>query len=217
MSFRGVVVVALASMGLLACGSPEPTMRTGQAVTIPAPRAATLIGLTGPWQAEPFELDAGFRAAVDQACRTDPAGPLPAALVVTDARGDGRVILLYATDLERATCFVTVGVTGDIECGCVLSTSRLDGARALEPGQLVWEEQFGVGGRGDGGWSSVTGRAGPGIEAVVIRPPGQPAMLASMQNGWFATSWTGSFRDAGDIHAIGLDAGGREVTTLTSE
>ena len=65
------------------------------------------------------------------------------------------------------------------------------------------------------GWS-VIGRAGPGIASVEIEPAGAPAVLATLENGWFAGWWPANIPPdrlgdpalAPDVVVRGYDAAG---------
>ena len=65
------------------------------------------------------------------------------------------------------------------------------------------------------GWS-VIGRAGPGIASVEIEPAGAPAVLATLENGWFAGWWPANVPPdrlgdpalAPDVVVRGYDAAG---------
>jgi hypothetical protein len=70
---------------------------------------------------------------------------------------------------------------------------RADGVEQLAPIEATELAEAQVGSVGGGelkvqGWS-VIGRAVPGIASVEIEPVGVPAILATLENGWFAVWW----------------------------
>ena len=206
----GAIVVVATLVGA-ACGDRETDVPEAQA-------DPALIGeLTGPWLPEPLVLDLPLRNRIELACRRL-IGPLPGSTVaVMDARGEGLVIVRM-TGRTPGTC-PALEIT---EQGNVNSTGggwRNDEApellEAIGDLELAAFEPGGVDrGRPDAEGLSVIGRAGIGIAAVVVEPPGQASAHATLDGGWFAAWWPVPLDndDAREPIAIrGLDAAGKTV------
>ena len=181
------IPLAILAVGLLlavACG--------GEAAPEAVPDArASLLQLTGPWQPRPFVLDPALRSRVEQACRRDmQRGPGNTAALV-DVRGGGVAVVRMVGQgagrcdaLEITPAGHINGAGGGDTAGGVEQLAPID-ATALAEAQIG---SIGGGSLTIQGWS-VIGRAGPGIASVEIEPAGAPAVLATLENGWFAGWW----------------------------
>lgn len=219
---RSLIAVSLmGSTAVAACQSTGASSAPGspRATTESAsPSAAGERPITGPilgaWRPEPVPISPDLVAQVDQACRANLGRDFPAGatLALIDARGGGVVQAYFASpDGAWASCtHMVVDPLGGVsaERGHVVSAG---GLRDLEPLQLEFT---------DFTWSSdhpitasyLVGRAGAGVARVEIRSPGQPSILASSANGWWA-AWIHGPMPAG-WRIVALDAVDLEVDSV---
>ena len=181
------VLLAILAVGLLfaaACGGEDAPEALPSA-------PASLLQLTGPWQPRPFVLDPALRSRVEQACRRDmERGPGNTAALV-DVRGGGVAVVRMVGQgagrcdaLEITPAGQINGAGGGDTAGGVEQLAPI-GATELADAQIG---SIGGGSLKVQGWS-VIGRAGSGIASVEIEPAGAPAVLATLENGWFAGWW----------------------------
>lgn len=175
----------------------------------------TLVGpILGAWRAEPVPMPPGLVPRVDQECRSNlgPDFPAAAAISVIDARGGG-VLQAYFASANGAWASCTDMVVDQhgwvsAERGHAVSAHQMD---VLGPHDLEFT---------DFNWccdavitsSHLVGRAGAGITRVEIQSPGQPAIVASIANAWWAV-WTPGPMPA-RWRIVAFDAAGREVDTV---
>jgi hypothetical protein len=208
------------TFGLAGCGSdPLPSDAANEA---PPLLSASMEMLAGPWQATPFSIDPRLWAEADRACRNSGMDPFPnVMLVVIDARGEGVLQAQFAgLPGSTATCMdMTVHADGSVEALGGGGTAFGAAFRPLQQFELQVDGMSGNGGDGMGpgaggpGSVQVSGRAGPGIAQVRIIAPGQPPIVASLENGWFLAWWHGSFEP---VAVVGLDTLGNQVAEATS-
>jgi hypothetical protein len=213
------VLLAILATGVLlaaACGGEDAP---ADAILPQAP--APIAQLIGPWQPRPFVLDPALRSRVEQACRRDMGlGPATIAAVV-DVRGRAvavvRMVGQGAGKCEALEIEAGGGITG---AGGGWSGNGGGRLAPIEATKLA-ETEFGSVGGGNlkvQGWS-VVGRAGPGIASVEIEPVGGPAVLATLENGWFAGWWPSNLPPNGlggagpepEVVVRGYDAGGTQL------
>jgi hypothetical protein len=169
----------------------------GEAVTEPPPsaraRPATMAELLGPWRQTPLVLDAAIRARVERVCRTDMERLPGSVAAVTDARGEG-VVTVRMTGVSAGTCDA-LQITRD---GQVTGAGGGQTQGGVDVEKLAPIGQFELSGleRTTVGGGSLTteglslfGRAGGGIASVVVQPGDHAAVLATVENGWFAAWW----------------------------
>ena len=172
--------------------------------------------LSGPWQAQPFPVDPAIIAAAEQLCRDPTALVVPAGtpLVLVDARGGGRLLMLFAGPGVSGECMVLRDRAGRLNPdGGGSSIGEIE--PALGPNEMVFHgasTQSGSAGPNDPNLpiSYATGRVGPAIQGVEIVLPGGISMRASLARGSFAAWWPG---EGNSIVARGYDAGGRLVSS----
>lgn len=168
--------------------------------------------LSRPWQPEPYAVAQNLIAEAETACRGSGLGVIDAVneLVVVDARGGGRLTLVFASANTTAACDVQrQNVGGRI---VAIGGSMMEGgvAPTPEPDELV---SFGTGGTSgpDGSSSSVTGRAGASIASVRIATPSGLDLAASIgPGGWYSAWWP---TEEMSVEIRGLDANGNVVAT----
>ena len=184
------VLLAILATGVLlatACGGEDAPAAGGLAPQAPA----AIAELIGPWQPRPFLLDPGLRGRIEQGCRRDMGlGPASVAALV-DVRG-GRVAVVRMVGQGAGKCDALEIEAGGgiIGAGGGWSGNRGEQLAPIEATKLADVELGSVGGgnlKVQG--FSVMGRAGPGIASVEIEPVGAPAVLATLENGWFAGWW----------------------------
>jgi hypothetical protein len=213
------IVSMVLAFGLAGCGS-EPDQSDaagGLPAGLPALLPASREMLAGPWQATPFSIDPRLRTEAERACRNSGMDPFPnVTLMVIDARGEGVLQAQFAgLPGSTASCMdMTIRDDGLVEALGGGSTGGGMAFRPLQQFELQVDGKSGGGGGGIGpgaggpGTVQVSGRVGPGIAQVRILAPGQPPIVASLQNGWFLAWWHGSFDP---VTVVGLDALGNQV------
>jgi hypothetical protein len=161
------------------------------APALPPQAPAPIAQLVGPWQPQPFVLDPALRSRIEQACRRDTErGPASTAALV-DVRGGG-VAVVRMVGQDAGTCDA-LEITGAGQINGAGGAWRADGVEQLPPIEATELTDAQVGSVGGGsltvqGWSAI-GRAGPAIASVEIEPAGAQAVLATLENGWFAGWW----------------------------
>ena len=141
--------------------------------------------------------------------------PAGVSLVVVDARGGGTVQPFYAgPDGSSGNC-IAVGVLPD---GQVQPSGAGGTGGGAVPAPLAPFEirPGGTSGLGGGAGDPVTvsvasGQVGPGIAHVVIQLAGQPPILASLANGWYAAWWPGPVPQGSKV--VGYDSAGQPVAS----
>jgi len=177
--------LAVVTLLLGACGEslsePEP---------VPV-RPASLADLTGPWRPVPFQLDPVIRSRVEQGCRGDLQMPPGSSAAVIDARG-ASVATVRMKGPNPGSCYaLEISAAGEV-------TGAGAGWRADGPEKLpvlgaselgpIDKQTVAGGNLKIEGWS-LTGRAGPEITSVVVEPMNHMAVIATVENGWFAAWW----------------------------
>jgi hypothetical protein len=188
---RGILgVVTAMGLWLAACGGDTALL---------GPGIATFQDISGPWRPAPLVLDPTLRDRIALTCRRDMERQPTSVVAVIDARGL-EVAVVRMTSNSAGTCDALQITAGGGVNGAG-GGWRQDGVERLDP--IVETEikgvELGQVGGGDlkaGGWSAI-GRAGGAIASVVIETPGQPQILASLENGWFAAWWPVAIPDLG--------------------
>lgn len=196
---RGAATLALVVFVLAGCGEAE---------VIPAP----IHDLSEPWQAAPFAVDPAVVVAAEQICRDAVRQMFPAGLplVVVDARGADRLLLLFAGAADTGDCLLRRDRTGALTFDGG-GGSGGDPPPALQPTEIRFN---GAGSVGDPQepFSYGIGQAGAAVSMVEMIPPTGVSVRASLNRGWFAAWWYGLHHDA-VIVVRGYDAAGRLVAT----
>ena len=180
-----LAILATSVLLAAACGGDDSAV--GILPQAPAPIAQ----LIGPWQPQPFVLDPALRSRIEQTCRRDmERGPNSVAALV-DVRGGG-VAVVRMIGADAGTC-EALEITAAGQINGAGGGWRADGVEQLAPIGASELSDAQVGSVGGGslevqGWS-VIGRAGPDIASVEVEPVGVPAILATLENGWFAGWW----------------------------
>ena len=177
-----LVVPALAA----ACGEAEPE-----------PSQVTFHDVGEPYQAQPFAVDPVLIAEAEGICREPEMGMVPAGaqLVVVDARGENRLLLLFGGPGVDGQCFLTRMADGRL-----VSEGGGSGMGNFQPdpGPNLIED------RGGGSQSSIdetgketslsysAGRVGPNVVRVVAVFETGATVDASVNRGWFGLWWPGN-------------------------
>ena len=150
--------------------------------------------LRAPWRPQPLSVDRATIDASQQACRKQESEfgvPGPATtgrLVAVDARGGGRITLLYLGRGDSyLECQVDVGSNAPLAMGG--SSSEVGGFQPVVAANDVMI--LGTGGMSGGAESSssVVGRVGSNVTAVRIVLPSGSSLQASIGGGWFTAWW----------------------------
>jgi hypothetical protein len=193
----GAAALALVAIVLAGCGEAE---------IIPAP----IHDLSEPWQAQPFAIDPTLVTAVERLCRNQQEFPAKLPLVLLDARGDNRLLLVFANAGDESDCFVKR------EPGGRLTFESGGGSSSDPPPPAPQPQEIRFSGAGSQGgprpMSYGVGEAGAAVSIVEMVPPSGLAIRASLNRGWFAAWWYGLDHDA-VIRVRAYDAAGRLVAS----
>jgi hypothetical protein len=178
--------LALVALFLWGCGDSGETI-------IPV---AGLTELAGPYRTEPYRaFDTAVIAAVEAECRKAQGGPpmIPpaAGLVLADARGGGRVYLMFrGGNGQTGECFGTIDATGrvSIEGGGGGASDEMPGPGPLELGASSGMTSSGGPG---GSWSAQSGSAGSEVGGVVVELGDGTRIVATTAGGRYAAWWPG--------------------------
>jgi hypothetical protein len=155
---------------------PQQTVVTGDPTTAAA---------TGPWRRVPFLADPSFGAAQEAGCRHGvvPIGST-AARVVTDIRGEGRVLLVFALPTKAFLCVTSIdhpeSPDAVIPLDIPATTLADDGI------DLVYDSQTGT---GSSTIDYAVGRVGPTPTAVIMGFVDQTFLFGALGGGWYSMWW----------------------------
>ena len=192
---RSTLALALAA-GLLVAGCGD----SGETI-IPVAGAAEIVG---SYRTEPYRaLDPAVIAPLEAQCRQAQGGapmvPPAAALILADARGGGRLLLMFA-DPNGATseCYGTIDANGRVMLeggggGAVEPGANVPPLGPLELGGLSGMSSSGGPG---GSWSAQTGTLGPEIGGIVIELGDGTRIVATTAGGRYAAWWPGEQQPA---------------------
>ena len=150
----------------------------------------------GDWRRSPVDPTPEYAAAAEEACRAESAvGDLP--LVVLDARGEGRAILVFADEKAAVTCIADDDRSGTI----AVDAHALPGfAKAKPPAEahLGFHELTTVE-AGGSTYSAIVGQYEPtGVKDVSANFDADAAWYtAASDNGWYAIWWPGKSKPLG--------------------
>ncbi len=191
----------LVCLAVAACGEPSPSVddtprTTAPDIATPAatpdPAVVADAAAMGAWRRGPVVPSPALTAAAENACRAqDGVGTLP--LAVLDARGEGRMVIVFADTDAAMLCHV--GVTED---GTATADARpvagFEGAEAPGPGKLGLRDVEVVEGT-SGAWTVVVGRVDEAANTVEVSFDADAAWSkTSMADGWYAIWWPGADR-----------------------
>jgi hypothetical protein len=183
----GRAAVALfAGLVLAGCGASSETILA----------AAGIAEIAGPYRTEPYRaFDPSLIAAVEAECRqalNDPTMVPPAAgLVLADARGGGRMFLMFrGANGQMGECFGTVDATGQI----AIEGGGGGGPDDVPPpGPLELGSSSGMASSGGpgGSWTAQAGIVGSEVGGVVIELGDGTQIVATTAGGRYAAWWPG--------------------------
>ena len=173
-------------------------IRRARSTSAVDPSAAANDATYAAWRRSPVKPVPEFAAAVEAACRAEPAvGKLP--LAVLDARGEGRALLVFSDGGGKAA---VACVADDDRSGAVTATAReIPGsAKAAAPaaGRMGVHDLFIVEAGGTS-YSALVGQYGPdGVKNVAANFDADAAWYtAASDNGWYAIWWPGQAKPLG--------------------
>lgn len=215
-----MLAIVLAGSGLVAaCG--------GESALV-GPPVASIQDLTGPWRPTPLLLDPVMRDRIATTCRRDIERKPTSTVAVMDVRGFGVAVVRMTGDSAGACDAIQVTEGGQaVGAGGGWRQDQPEVAVPLNE-TAIDEVQVGQVGGGDlrTEGRSVIGRAGAGIAVVTVDTPGQPQILATLENGWFAAWWPAKLPDPNLGRAIepdvpyvvrGYDADGALVAEVSNQ
>jgi len=186
------VVLVLAACDATASSAPGSVPTSSGAgptrvpqVTAPAASDPTSAAAVGPWRRVPFLADAAFGAAQESGCRHGvvPIGST-ATRVVTDVRGEGRVLMVFTLPTKAFLCVSSVDHpdSPDAVIPLDLPTTTL----ADDGIDLVYYEETGT---GSGTIAYAVGRVGPTPKAVIMGFVDQTFLFGALGGGWYSMWW----------------------------
>jgi hypothetical protein len=178
----GGLLAAACALAVAGCG------------TFAVERVATLDDIRGPWRPAPLAMDNATIAAAEDACRDarKVGGPDMAPLdqlVVVDARGSGRLTLLYAgAGRSFMQCELRVDARGELSTVGGWSQNQAGPDLLLAQDDVTIVQSGGV--LGDAGLASyASGRIGPAVAGVQLVFIDGSVVRASIGGGWFTAWW----------------------------
>jgi hypothetical protein len=197
---RGGAPVLAAILLLSACGesNPEPTRVV-----------AGVAEIQGPYQTEPYRaFDQDLIRSLEEECAASFGEAFKAQpeLLLADARGGGRLMLIYgAADGATAECLAKVDPNGT---AIVESAGISSGSGPGVPAPIELFASSGGSSSGVDSWSYLHGIVGSDIGRVVIALADGTSVTASVGGGRFAAWWpTG----AEPNRILGFDRAGNQV------
>jgi hypothetical protein len=199
---RRLVALALAA-GWVAAGCS----------TLAVDRFARNEDIVGPWRAEPMHVDPKAVTDAEAACvdarpRLGPDHVTADRLVAIDARGGGRVTLIFAGPGDNfMECQLLMDAKGKLTLtgGVVQDVPSL----LVAPNELVIMGAGGVMGSVEA--SSVSGQIGAAISEIHVVFDSGAVLRASIGGGWFTAWWPA--HDMGFV-VQGFDASGRKIAEV---
>jgi hypothetical protein len=155
---------------------------------------AKLEDVRGPWRPAPLAIDQATIAAAGDVCQDarKVGGPDMAPLdqlAVVDARGSGRLTLLYAgAGRSFMQCDLRVDARGELSMAGGWSQNEAGPDLLLAQDDVVVVQSGGVLGDVDLA-SSVSGRIGPAVAGVQLVFADGSVVRASIGGGWFTAWW----------------------------
>ena len=211
--------ISMAAVILVVCtGSGAANPATSSIATTTSSSTSTTAqtendDLTGEWQLMPLPIDDAALEEMDARCLASDFMAPGVSLVLADARGEGRVHLIYAREDRLAvTCAATVtsgGIQTEPRAATAEPVGDLVGATELQ----VWGGTGSPAFAHDDWWQQIMGEAGTGIHKVIARVSGLPPIVASLGGGWFSLWHPVDAPEQWDYHLVGLDVAGNEVAT----
>ena len=207
-SLLAAIAIILLATGACAEGAPTLTGDAGgdgsgpaatppRSTARPDPSEFANAATYAAWRRSPVRPTPDFASAVEEACRAEAAvGELP--LVVLDARGEGRAILVFADAETGVACAAHDDRAGSI----TVQTHPVPGVKGAEPpaddGDLGLHEMYVVD-AGGSSYSVLVGQVNPkGIKDVSANFDADAAWYtATSDNGWYAIWWPGEAKPLG--------------------
>ena len=206
-----VVVVACdeAVIEDLLTPSPSPAASRIDAASPPPASQVAIDNSLGDWRSGPITLDPTVQEAVVDACRMVPApgfgdgernGPGSLPVAVVDARGMGRVTVVFADGERWAACLATIDADGNV----TVTGAGQSGDPVAEP---VGENEIAISTIDvlddlDGAQRSLLiGRVGKNAFGTVAGFDDETYVDGSFANGWYTLWWPGNV-EAAAVSAI---------------
>ncbi|HEV8489745.1 MAG TPA: hypothetical protein VGQ58_08175 [Candidatus Limnocylindrales bacterium] len=181
--------------------------------TFATDRVEKIADIRGPWRPEPLVIDQATIAAAEEACQDarairDPALAPVDRLVAVDARGSGRLTLIFAgAGAAFMECELRMDTQGDLS----MAGGSVQGGGGpvvfLDQDDVVIVAAGGMIGAGDGS-SVVYGRIGQAVAAVRVVFASGTVVRASIGGGWFTAWWP---TDEMGLVVEAYDATGRKI------
>jgi len=189
------ILAILAPLAMTGCDSAASTAPGGPAGGGSAPAVTRVpqettgdpatAAATGSWRRVPFPTDPSFAAAQESGCRGGPVAiPASATRVVTDVRGQGRLLLVFASATRAFLCVTSVDDPAD---PVDVESFSVPAAPVADDGiDLVYYTETGT---GSGTLAFAVGRVGPAPKAVIAGFVDQTFVFGAMGGGWYSMWW----------------------------
>ena len=191
-------------------------LAVGCAEAEPDPSFLVVHDLAEPYQAAPFAIDARLVAEAERICRDPQMQTVPAGaqLVVVDARGDNRLLLLFGGPGVDGQCFLRRERNGQLQSeGGGSGMGNIDpppGPNELRDRGGGSQTSVGIDGK-EVSLTYLVGRAGVNIARVDVVLASGTTLQASLNGGWYGLWWPGL---ESNVSVRGFDAAGLPVSSL---
>lgn len=210
-----LTAVSVLAFSLVACDeavvedllTPSPAATRAEIATPPPASQVAVDNSLGAWRSGPVYLVPAVQEAVVSACRAGPVsgfgggdGPGDLPVAVVDARGVGRVTVVFADDTRWSACLATIDADGNV----VVTAAGQPGDPAVGP---VGDDEITIAAMDvlddlEAGQRSVLiGRVGKNAFGTVSGFDDETYVDGSFANGWYTMWWPGNV-EAASISAI---------------
>lgn len=193
------------AMGLAACG-PSPTAVPTQTASpsggqpsvaiasktphSPPPTDSVGDAIAAPWRSQPFDARDDPRVSLVNATCNAAGHQIPVPLDLVDARGERRLVIVYATDATSAAfeCFADIGATKASE---VQLLQLQDAGTSPIADADIDIGHYGIVSFGKIQAIVLVGRVGVAGASVVADLADGTRVFATKRGGWYAMWWPG--------------------------
>ncbi len=210
-----LTTLCLVAFSVLACDeavvedpvTPSPAATRADVATPPPASQVAVDNSLGAWRSGPVYLVPAVQEAVVAACRTAPVGgfgggdgPGDLPVAVVDARGVGRVTVVFADDTRWSACLATIDADGNV----VVTAAGQPGDPAVGPvgdDEITMAAMEVLDDLEAGQRSVLIGRVGKNAFGTVSGFDDETYVDGPFANGWYTMWWPGNV-EAASISAI---------------
>ena len=214
---KSLGMAALVAFSAVACdeavvedpATPSPVASRTDVASPPPASQVAIDNSLGGWRSGPIVLDPAVQDAVIETCRAAPVGgfgdaagdgPGTLPVAVVDARGMGRVTVVFADDARWSACLATIDADGNV----AVTTAGQPGDQAVGP---VGDDEITIAALEvlddlDAAQRSLLiGRVGKNAFGTVAGFDDETYVDGSYANGWYTLWWPGNV-EAAAVSAI---------------